>query len=135
MLESTAPFWDIQGAPVREGHRAIPITKETDVLKKTCAIGGLLFTAAAGALVAGSPASAQVPTWGGGGCCGAHSSFRHFSHHRNRNWNGNENQNFNHIRLHIRNRNNNIAVARNGRDREDGLGLGAFGVDGLGLGG
>jgi hypothetical protein len=103
------------------------------VLKKTCAIGGLLFTAAAsGVLVASSPASAQVPTWGGG-CCGSRSSFSHFSRHHNRNWNGNENENFNHIRLHINNRNNNIAIARNGRDRDDGLGIGGIGgIGGLG---
>jgi hypothetical protein len=132
MLESTAPFPDIRGVPVREGHRAIPTKKETDVLKKTCAIGGLLLATAAGALLTGSPVSAQVPTWGGG-CCGSHSSFRHFSRHHNRNWNGNENQNLNRIRLHLNNRNNNIAVARTGRDRGgDGLGIGGlgFGLDG-----
>lgn len=132
MLESTAPFLDIQGVPVREGHSAIPRKRETDVLKKTCATGGLLLAAAAGALFTSSPVSAQVPTWGGG-CCGAHSSFRSFSRHHNRNWNGNENSNLNHIRLHLNNRNNNIAVARTGRDRgDDGLGVGGLG---LGLGG
>src|SRR3954462_1354772 len=100
MLESTASFLDIRGVPVREGHRAIPIKKETDVLKKTCATGGVVLAAARGALFPSSPVSAQVPTWGGGGCCGAHSSFRHFSRHHNRNWNGNENANLNRIRLH-----------------------------------
>lgn len=133
MLESTAPFLDIRGVPVREGHRAIPTKKETDVLKKTCATGGLLLATAAGALLTSSPVSAQVPTWGGG-CCGSHSSFRHFSRHHNRNWNGNENSNLNHIRLHLNNRNNNIAVARTGRDREEGLGIGGLGLGG-GLGG
>jgi hypothetical protein len=108
--------------PVREGLRAIPTKKETDVLKKTCATGGLIVAAAAGALVTSLPASAQVPTWGGGwGCCGSHSSFRHFSRHHNRNFNANENENFNHIRLHINNRNNNIAVARTGREKDDDL--------------
>jgi hypothetical protein len=109
--------------------------KETDVLKKTCATGGLVLAAAAGALFTSSPVSAQVPTWGGG-CCGSHSSFRHFSRHHNRNWNGNENSNLNHIRLHINNRNNNIAVARTGRDRggDDLLGGINGGIPG-GLGG
>ena len=104
------------------------------MLKKTSACTGLAITTAAGALLTGSPAYAQISTWGGG-CCGSHHSS-HFSRHHNRNWNGNENENFNHIRLHINNRNNNIAVARTGRDRDDGLGIGSLGgfgsVDGDG---
>jgi hypothetical protein len=105
--------------------------KETDVLKKTCATGGLLLFTAAGALLASSPVSAQVPA-SGGGCCGSHSSISHFSRHHNRNWNGSENSNLNHIRLHINNRNNNIAVARSGRDRghDDGLGIPGVGLSG-----
>src|SRR4051812_13077475 len=113
MLESTASFLDIRGVPVREGHRAIPTKKETDVLKKTCATGGLVLAAAAGALFTSSPVSAQVPTWGGG-CCGSHSSFRHFSRHHNRNRNGDENEKSKHIKLHPNNPHNNIAVAPTG---------------------
>jgi hypothetical protein len=90
------------------------------VPKNTCAIGGLLL-AAAGALAIGSPASAQVPTWGGGGCCGSHSSSHNFSRHQSRNWNGSENSSLKRVRLHINNRNNNIAVARPGGES---LGLG-----------
>ncbi len=101
------------------------------MLKKTCATGGLVLAAAAGALFTSSPVSAQVPTWGGG-CCGSH--FRSFSRHHNSNWNGNENSSLNHIRLHINNRNNNIAVARTGRDRGDDGGLGIGGLGGLGGG-
>jgi hypothetical protein len=84
--------------------------KETDVLKKTFAIGGLAIAAATGVLLTSSPASAQVPTWGGGGGWSSH-HFHFRSHHRN--FNANENELFNRIRIRIRNRNNNIAIARN----------------------
>ena len=78
------------------------------MLKKTAVTGGLLITAAAGALVTCSPALA-APT--------------HLVSNHNRNWNGSENEGFNHIRLHIRNRNNNIAVARTPqRERRDRIG-------------
>jgi hypothetical protein len=88
--------------------------KETDVLKKTCATGVLALTAAAGALLTSSPASAQVPAGGGwGGCCGG-------------SWNSNHV--FNHTRVNVENHNNNIAIAKNGE--RDG-----FGVDGLFAGG
>jgi hypothetical protein len=84
------------------------------VLKKTFAIGGLAIATATGAILTASPSSAQVPTWGGGGCCGGSftsNHFRHFTHHRN--FNFTENDLFNHIPIRIRNRNNNVAIARN----------------------
>jgi hypothetical protein len=103
------------------GHRAIPIKRRPNVLKKTCVAGGMLIATTAGAIITSLPAFAEVPTWGGGGCCSS-SNSRFFHHARNRNWNGNESENLNHIRLHLRNRNNNIAVARTeeerGRERE-----------------
>ena len=82
------------------------------MLKKTIAASGILAAAATGAILASQPASAQIPAWGGGGCCSSHSGFFHGSHTRNHNWSGNENEGLNHIRLRIHNRNNNIAVAR-----------------------
>ena len=88
------------------------------MLKKTIAASGILAAAATGAIIAGQPASAQAPAWGGGCCSNSHSSF--FQNHRNRNWSGNENENANHIRLRIHNRNNNIAVART-QNKEDEL--------------
>jgi hypothetical protein len=104
---------------VRTSHHSS--NKEIFVPTKTCAIGGLLL-AAAGALATGSPASAQVPTWGGGrSCCSSHSSSHNFSRHHSRNWNGSENSSPTRVRLHLNNRNNNIAVARPGGDS---LGLG-----------
>ncbi|GAA4636011.1 hypothetical protein GCM10023196_083990 [Actinoallomurus vinaceus] len=78
------------------------------MLKKTSAAGGLVVAAtAAGILLTGSPASAQVPTW--------HGHHRWSSHHHNRNANRNVNVNRNRIivRVRVHNRNNNIAVARN----------------------
>jgi hypothetical protein len=81
------------------------------VLKKTAAAGGLLITAAAGALVTCSPVFAQ-PTLAG------QARTLPVSDHTS-NWSGNENESFNHIRLRIHNRNNNVAVARtHRRERE-----------------
>jgi hypothetical protein len=74
------------------------------VLKKTAVTGGLLITAAAGALVTTCSPAFAAPT--------------HLASNHNRNWNGSENENVNHIRLRIHNRNNNIAVARNEEERE-----------------
>jgi hypothetical protein len=68
------------------------------VLKKTAVTGGLLITAAAGALVTTCTPVFAAPT-------------NLISDH-SRNWNGSENEGYNHIRLRIHNRNNNIAVAR-----------------------
>jgi len=83
------------------------------VLKKTAVTGGLLITAAAGALVTTCSPAFAAPT--------------HLVSNHNRNWNGSENEGLNRVRLHIRNRNNNIAVARTPqrerRDRERGPAL------------
>jgi hypothetical protein len=73
------------------------------VLKKTAVTGGLLITAAAGALVTTCSPALATPT--------------HLVSNHNRNWNGNETESFNHIRLRIHNRNNNVAVARNREER------------------
>ena len=95
------------------------------MLKKTCATGVLALTAAAGALLTSSPASAQVPTWGGG-CCTS----------RHRNFNFNNNEVFNHVSVRVHNRNNNIAIARNNQvQRQDGFLRDGFGRDGLFEGG
>ncbi|MFL6052022.1 MAG: hypothetical protein ACJ72W_03750 [Actinoallomurus sp.] len=100
------------------------------MLKKTCATGVLALTAAAGALLTSSPASAQVPTGGGGwgdGCCRS-SHFRSHSSHRNLNWNNNKI--FNHIPIRIHNRNNNVAIARNGQEQRERQGEFQFQRDG-----
>lgn len=81
------------------------------MLKKTAATGGLLITAAAGALVTCAPAFAEPALIG-------HSQTHLVANH-NRNWNGSENENLNHIRLRIHNRNNNVAVARTRGNRRD----------------
>lgn len=84
------------------------------MLKKACAIGGLVIATASGALLADLPASA-TPTWGGG------SGWQRSSmagYHQGRAFNANENALFNRIRLRIRNRNNNVAV-NNQRQREN----------------
>jgi hypothetical protein len=75
------------------------------VLKKTAVTGGLLITAAAGALVTTCSPAFAAPT--------------HLVSNHNRNWNGSENEATNHIRLRIHNRNNNIAVARTQRRERD----------------
>jgi hypothetical protein len=106
-----------RGSVGSRGHRAIPIKRRPNVLKKTCVAGGMLIATTAGAIITSLPAFAEVPTWGGGGCC-SNSNSRFFHHARNRNWNGNESENLNHIRLHLRNRNNNIAVARTEEEQE-----------------
>jgi hypothetical protein len=100
------------------------------VFKKTCVAGGMLIAMATGAIITTLPAFAEVPTWGGGGCCsGSSHHFRDSS--RSRSWNGTENEQFNHIRLRVHNRNNNVAVARTGqRGEDDGLGLGVGGPTG-----
>jgi hypothetical protein len=86
--------------------------KETDVLKKTNAYSGLVIATAAGALLTGSPAYAQVDL-----ASGSSSHHRHRSH--NRNWNGNHNRPKIYIRIYIYNKNNNkaIAVVHPERDR------------------
>lgn len=82
--------------------------KETDVLKKTCAVGGLVIATAAGTLIMSSPAPAATPAWGGGGWgFGGH---RAGLFNRGGAFAGNENALFNRIRLRIRNRNNNVAI-------------------------
>jgi hypothetical protein len=86
------------------------------VLKKTAVTGGLLITAAAGALVTTCSPAFAAPT--------------HLVSNHNRNWNGSENEGYNHIRLRIHNRNNNIAVARTPRrererERRDPIMIGA----------
>ena len=75
------------------------------MLKKTAVTGGLLITAAAGALVTTCSPAFAAPT--------------HLVSNHNRNWNGTENEASNHIRLRIHNRNNNIAVARTQRRDRD----------------
>jgi hypothetical protein len=100
------------------------------MLKKMSVVGGMLIATAAGAVMTGLPAFAEVPA--GGGCCsGSHGGFG--SGNSSRSWNGTETDNFNHIRLHVRNRNNNVAVARQGNRRRDNndLGLGVEGQGGL----
>ena len=101
------------------------------MLKKTCALGGLVVATAAGALITTSSASATVPAWGGW----HHNALRLWSGHRS--FNANENALFNRIRIRIRNRNNNVAINNQAqRQREhqfqtqrftdfDGLGVGA----------
>ncbi len=90
------------------------------MLKKTAAAGGLLITAAAGALVTCSPALAAPVS------APAHMVMDH-----NRNWSGNENTGLTRIRLRIHNRNNNIAVARTRRpERREGQYVGAPGGGG-----
>jgi hypothetical protein len=116
MLEGATLTWIHESVGSR-GHRAIPIKRRPNVLKKTCVAGGMLIATTAGAIITSLPAFAGVPTWGGGGCCSS-SHSRFFHNARNRNWNGNESENLNHIRLHLRNRNNNIAVARTEEERE-----------------
>jgi hypothetical protein len=86
------------------------------VLKKTAVTGGLLITAAAGALVTTCSPAFAAPT--------------HLVSNHNRNWNGSENEGYNHIRLRIHNRNNNVAVARTPRrererERRDPMFIGA----------
>lgn len=81
------------------------------MLKKTAVAGGLMITAAAGALVTCAPAFAEPALAG-------HAQTHLVSNH-NRNWNGSENENLNRIRLRIHNRNNNIAVARTRGDRRN----------------
>ena len=84
------------------------------MLKKTAVTGGLLITAAAGALVTTCSPAFAAPT--------------HLVSNHNRNWNGSENEGYNHIRLRIHNRNNNIAVARTPRrerERRDPIMIGA----------
>ena len=78
------------------------------MLKKTSACIGLVVATAAGALLASSPASAQVNL--------AHYSHHyrshHYrSHHHNRNWNGNRHHGRIFIRIYIYNKNTNHAQA------------------------
>ena len=83
------------------------------MLKKMCAIGGLVVATASGALTTTSSANATVPAWGWGGW--SHHSLRFW--HAHRSFNGNENALFNRIRIRIRNRNNNVAI-NNQRQRQ-----------------
>ena len=89
--------------------------KETDVLKKTCAIGGLVIATATGALLTSSPASAVAPTWGHGGW--GYGSHRSGLFHSHRSFAANSNALFNRIRIRIHNRNNNVAI-NNQRQRD-----------------
>lgn len=87
-----------------DGHLAISGNKEMNVLKTTSAAGGLAVAAtAAGILLTGSPASAQLPT--------GHGHHHWSSHSHNRNINVNRQRII--VRVRVHNRNNNIAVARN----------------------
>lgn len=90
------------------------------MLNKTSAYIGLVIATAAGALLANSPANAQVDLVRGSHHHrhhGHHFRFHHRSH--NRNWNGNHNRPRIFIRIYIYNKNNNraIAVARPERGR------------------
>lgn len=110
MLQTTASFRtrDNTGS---EWAIALFRQKESNVLKKMCAIGGLVITAASGAVLTSPPASAAIPVWGG--CCGGDRT-RDFNRHWDsaRNFNVHQNDVFNRIRFRINNRNNNAAIAR-----------------------